>query len=353
MRAEDVAVPFADAPGMEQVEAIINGWQKPRLPDKLEPLALNVGEGSPVELAHLVSRSLAEIQSLRHKAQLEVKLISWLYDFIRANVNRGRVFDLGEVLLQGSADCLGYAKLFTLLGRLFGLDTGIIEIVVDNAGRYVPHTAVLVRLSDGRLRAIDLWYGSKNIRHKRIGLQVKQGGAWRIEDVEMRGLSSQREKRYLPDSCVDAITLYIYGNRHLEKQEFDNAIKCYSEGICLYPGNARFFYNRAIAYENLGEYEKADADYGQALPDGAAMIRLLATEHDEVTSLLDLDAKGLDSLAQDMYLLHRGFATGKKVQLSTVARKFGLSEAKAKAVLSLAEAKLAVGSDQATERGKQ
>jgi len=345
MCAEDVAVPFADAPGMEQVEAIINSWRRPALPDRLEHLALNVGEGSTIELAHLIRRSLAEIQNVCHKAQLEVKLISWLYDFIRANVKRGRVFNLGEVLLQGSADCLGYAKLFTLLGRLFGLDAGVIEIVVDNAGRYVPHTAVLVRLSDGRLRVIDLWYGSKNIRHKRIGLQVNQGGAWRIEDVEMGRLSNQREKCYLPDSCVDAITHYIYGNRYLERQEFYNAIKCYSKGICLYPGNARLFYNRAIAYENLGEYEKADVDYAQALRDSAAMIRLLATEHDEVTALLDLDAKGLDSLAQDVYLLYRGFATGKEVQLSTVARKFGLSEAKARAILSLVEAKLAVGSD--------
>jgi len=324
MCAEDVAVPFADAPGMEQVEAIINSWRRPALPDRLEHLALNVGEGSTIELAHLIRRSLAEIQNVCHKAQLEVKLISWLYD---------------------CADCLGYAKLFTLLGRLFGLDAGVIEIVVDNAGRYVPHTAVLVRLSDGRLRVIDLWYGSKNIRHKRIGLQVNQGGAWRIEDVEMGRLSNQREKCYLPDSCVDAITHYIYGNRYLERQEFYNAIKCYSKGICLYPGNARLFYNRAIAYENLGEYEKADVDYAQALRDSAAMIRLLATEHDEVTALLDLDAKGLDSLAQDMYSLYRGFATGKEVQLSTVARKFGLSEAKARAILSLVEAKLAVGSD--------
>ena len=84
---------------------------------------------------------------------------------------------------------LCYAKLFTLLGRLFGLDAGIIEVIVDNAGRYVPHTAALVKLSDNHLRFVDLWYGSKNIRHKRIGLQVKQGDALSIEDIEMRKLS--------------------------------------------------------------------------------------------------------------------------------------------------------------------
>lgn len=88
-----------------------------------------------------------------------------------------------------------------------------------------------------------------------------------------------------------------------------------------------------------------NADYVQALRDDAAMIRVLATEHDEVTSLLNLDAKGIDSLAQDMYLLYHGFTTGKKVQLSKVTRKFGLSVAEAKTILSSVEAKLAIGSD--------
>ena len=174
---------------------------------------------------------------------------------------------------------------------------------------------------------------------------MKQGSVWRIKDVEMGKLSNRGEKRYLPDSCVDAITLYIYGNRHLERQEFDNAVKCYSEAIGLYPSNARFFYNRAVAYENLGEYEKADADYTQAFYDDTAVIRTLATEHDEVTSLLDLDARGVDNLTQGMYLLYHGFTTGKEVRLSTVARKFGLSEGKTRAVLSLVEAKLAAGWD--------
>ena len=257
------------------------------------------------------------------------------------NLHQRMVFDLGEVLGQGSADCLGYAKLFTLLGRLFGLDVGVIEVVVDNAGRYVPHTAVLVRLEHQRWHFVDLWYGSKNIKHKRVGLQVKQDKAWKIEDLELRKLGSLEDVCYLPDPCVDAITLYIRGNRHLERQQFDMAIDCYSKAIRLYAGNARFFYNRAIAYENRGEHDKAGADYELALDDEAALIRLLATEHDEVISLFDLDDKGIGNLAQEMYLLYRGLATGKGVPLADVARKFGVSEAETRAILSLVEARLA------------
>ena len=344
MHAENTTVSFNDTPETEQIAAVISGWQRAKLPDWWQCLVPACSRGSVVELTHLVRGSLAEIQSGSQKGQREVEVISWLYDFIRANVKRGRVFDLRDVLLQSSADCLGYAKLFTLLGRLFGLDTGIIEIVVDNAERYVPHTACLVKLSDGRLRLVDLWYGSKNINHKRVGLQVKQDRTWRLKDLKLKELSSQEEVSYLPDSCINAITLYVLGNRHLNRQEFDSAIKCYSEALRLYPGNARFFYNRAIAYENLGEHKRADADYAQALRDDA-ITHVLATEHDEVIGLLNLDARGIGNKAQDIYLLYKGLATGKEVPLADVARRFGLSETEAKATLSLVEAKLATSSE--------
>ena len=333
-------VAFEDTPRWEQVEEVIHGWHRPRLPDRLEHVIPNSGEGGVLAVARVVRKSLSKIPSVLYKRRLEVKVISWLYDFIRENIKRGRVFDLGEVLQRGSADCLGYAKLFTLLGRRLGLNVGVVEVVVDNAGRHVPHTACLVILSDGRRRLVDLWYGSTNIKHKRLGLQVKQGSIWSVRDLEIRELVDIKGVSYLPDTCIDAITLYIRGNRHLEQQEFDAAIKCYSKAIGLYPGNARLFYNRAIAYENLGEYEQADADYAQALSNDADVTRVLATEHDVVTSLLDLDARGIDSLAQDMYLLYKGLVTGKEVPLAGVAIKFGLSEIETRNILFSVEAKL-------------
>ena len=346
MQAENITMPFDDAPNMAQVEAAITGWHRPELPKGLENLVSTSATGGE----NIVWGSLADIQSSGYKRQLEVKAVSWLYDFIRANVKRGRVFDLGEVLQRGSADCLGYAKLFTLLGRLFGLDVGVIEVIIDNGGRYVPHTAVLVRLGNRRWQFVDLWYGSKNIRHKRVGLQVKRGGAWKIEDLGLKEVGSLEEVCYLLDLCVNAITLYIRGNRHLDRQEFACAIKCYSQAIGLYPSNARFFYNRAVAYENLGEHKKANADYAQALGDDAAITRTLAREHDEVISLLELDAKGIGNPAQEMYLLHKGFATGKEVSLAGVARRFGLTETETRAILSSVEAKLATV-QVITERG--
>ena len=334
MAAKTLASPFADAPEIELIETIISRWQRPALPDALKDCVPVSGQETLLELSGLLRRNLLQIPGGRQRSRLEVEVIGWLYDFIRLNIKRGRVFDLHQVLPQGSADCLGYAKLFTLLGRLFGLDVGVVEVVKDNQGRFVPHTAALARLANGQLRFIDLWYGSKNIHHQRIGLHVRYGETWQIMDLERQELDNQEEVCYLPDRCADAITLYIRGNQHLNSGEFASAIKHYAQAIALYPGNARFFYNRAIAYENLGQHEKADADYTRALRDEAAIARVLATEHDEVTCLIDLDARGIDAQAQEMYLLNKGFTTGRVVAPAAIARRFGLSEAETKAILS-------------------
>jgi|GEM_PF-746832 len=335
-------IPFDDVPTIDEVKAVIADWQKPGLPDGIRHFAPVLSGGGVVKLASSFKESLAGAKNLRYRSQLEAAIAGWLYDLVRANVKRGRVFDMGEVLKEGKADCLGYAKLFTLLGRLFGLDAGVIEVLVDNAGRYVPHTAVLVRLT-GRRRIVDLWYGSENIRHRRLGLRVRQGETWKIRDLELKGLGDWDEVCYLPDICIDGITLYIRGNRHLKSKGFQAAVRCYSLAMELYPGNARFFYNRAIAYENLGQPGSAVKDYEQALSSDAALIRILATEHAEVTSLLDLDDRKIGGLAQEIYLLRRGFATGRKVPLAGVARKSGLSEIETEAILSLVEARLAAG----------
>lgn len=331
-----ITTPFDDAPNIDELEAAVSSWERPMAPGGLKDV---LSAFSPAG-SSLVRQRLAGIKNNLYRSQLEIKLISWLYDFIRANIKRGRIFDLHDVLRQRSADCLGYCKLFTLLGRLLGLDAGVVEVITDNAGRYVPHTATLVRLKNHRVRFVDLWYGSKNIKHKRLGLQLKRGGGWEIKDLNYSELSN-REACYLPDSCVNAITLYIRGNRYLNMKDFDRAIECYSRAIELYPGNARFFYNRAVAYENSGEQAMASADYAQALRDEAAIIRVLAREHDEVTGLINLDVSRIDKLTQEMYLLHKGFNTGKEMPLSKVARKFGISEKEARVTLSATENRIA------------
>ena len=162
---------------------------------------------------------------------------------MRSNVKRGRAFELDEVLSTRRADCLGYAKLFFALAPGFGLELGIVAVLIDNAGRCVPHHVNLLNLASGTYRFIDAWYGSGDISHRRIGALVNG----RPKDIDREELSGIQDLRGLPDRCIDAITLYIKGNRCLERDELDEAIKCYSEAIALYLNNSRAFYNRALA----------------------------------------------------------------------------------------------------------
>jgi len=279
----------------------------------------------------------------------ELAMLNWLYDLIKRNVKRGRIFQLRDVLLHQQADCLGYAKLLNHLGPRFGLDIGIVEVVIDNGGRYTPHYVNLLRFSTGGRQFMDLWYGSRDIRHRRIGAQVKEGRIWRIKDLNWDELGKVKDIRGLPPTSVDGITHYILGNRHLERgirdadrEELDSAIAHYSKAINLYPGYARAYFNRAIAYENEGKYEKARLDYAQALRDEASQIRVLATEHEEVIQLMELDRANIGMKDQEIYLLRRGFITGEQMPSADIAKRYGISESEVDDIISAIETKCAM-----------
>jgi tetratricopeptide (TPR) repeat protein len=265
-------------------------------------------------------------------------IIDWLHAFIRLNIKRGPVFDLKQALRLHHADCLAYCKLFTVLGRRMGLDTGVVDVIIDSGGRYVPHTAIMVK-TKGRPRFVDLWYGARDIRHRRLGIRVKEGGQWIVKDLDYTQLK-RHEVNYLPDTYVDGVTLYVLGNQHLARGEFTQAIDCYTRAITLYPESIRPFYNRAIAYEKLGELQKAEEDYGTAFADENALIRTMAREHDEITDLMRLDEAEIEEEAQEMYLLRNGIITGRAVPLPHIATHFSLSEDKARVILHGVERRL-------------
>jgi len=305
------------------------------------------------EINHALSRwDLAQspptASSLTTEKKSELAILNCLYDLIKRNVKRGRIFQLRDVLLHQQADCLGYAKLLSSLGPRFGLDIGIVEVVIDNGGRYTPHYINLIKLSSGRRQFMDLWYGSRDIRHRRIGAQVKEGRRWRIKDLDWDELEEVEDIRGLPSTSVDGITHYILGNRHLERgirdtdrEKLDSAIADYSKAINLYPGYARAYFNRAIAYENEGKYEKACLDYAQALGDDASQIRVLATEHEEVIQLMELDRANIGMKGQETYLLRRGFITGEQMSSADIAKHYGISESEVDDIISAIETKCA------------
>jgi tetratricopeptide (TPR) repeat protein len=274
---------------------------------------------------------------------------NWLYDSIKRNVKRGRIFQLRDVLHHQQADCLGYAKLLSSLGQRFGLDMSIVEVVIDNGGRYTPHYVNLLKSTTGGRRFMDLWYGSRDIMHRRIGAQVKEGQRWQTKDLNWDELEEVEDIRGLPSTSIDGIIHYILGNRHLERgirganrEELDSAIAHYSKAINIYPGYARAYFNRAIAYDNEGKYEEANLDYAQALRDDASQIRVLATEHEEVIQLMELDRANIGMKEQEIYLLRRGFVTGEQMSSADMAKRYGISESEVDDIISTIDTKCAM-----------
>ena len=315
---------------MTNLDSALAGWYIPGLPYELRGSTTQKIDLEAVGL--LISQKLAKAHDEEEASGIQIVISDWLYDLVRSNVKRGRVFELDDVLSTGRADCLGYTKLFSAIGPRFSLVLAIVEVLIDNAGRYVPHHVNILNLANGANRFVDAWYGSSNIRHRRIGALVD--GVPR--DIDEEELSGTRNLRGLPDRCIDAITLYIEGNRFLDRDELDQAIKCYSEAIELYPNNSRAFYNRALAHDRKGNTEEAKLDYAHALKDESSLIRVLATIG-ELEDLIILDDEGIGELEQDIYLWRKGFKTGEQAGYDEIARRYKISPEEMKSIISRVE----------------
>ncbi|MDY6916354.1 MAG: tetratricopeptide repeat protein [Chloroflexota bacterium] len=317
---------------MTDIGAELGHWHVPPPPAPLGQREEGPGAESAGSQAR---RTLAAARSRIGRTAIEIAISDWVYDLVRANVKRGRFFELSDVLRAGRADCLGYARLFSAVGPLFGVDFGVVEVIVDNSGRHVPHHVGLLNLSNGTRRFVDAWYGSKNVVHRRIGALVD--GKPRDVDVAELG---DAEVRGLPDACIDAITLYIRSNRLLEQGEFDPAIEGYSRAIRLYPNNTRAYYNRALARDRKGDVSGAEQDYAEALKDESRLVRVLATV-EELEGLLLLDERRVPEREQDIYLWRKGFKTGKPTDCEEIARTVGMSTAQVRQIIARTERLLA------------
>ena len=314
---------------MVDLDAVVAGWRVAELPTELR------GAEPPVleEVGRVALDRLAAAGGAGAKSRVETAVAEWLFGLVRGNVKRGRFFELEDVLSTGRADCLGYTRLFAAIGRRFGLDLGIVEVITDNAGRYVPHHVTLVNLSNGAYRFMDAWYGSTDVSHRRIGAMVDG----EMRDIDREQLAGVKDLKGLPERCVDAIALYIRGNGHLERDELDQAIRCYSEAARLYPNNTRAFYNRALAYERIGMGEEAAADYAEALKDESSTIRVLASI-EGIEGLLRLDERGIGDMEQDIYLSREGFKMGEPVGYEELGRIYRLPSEEVEAIATRVKA---------------
>ena len=333
---------FIDCLKPEQLIDDIAEWRLLDFPEELKERHHRTSLRGFYEVCLWYRERQEALNCLRFKSNTERRLIHYIYGFIRLNIKRGRIFNLPEVIKTGEADCLGYSKLFTILGRQCGLKAGVVEVIIDNRGYAVPHTAILVNLADGRRQIIDCWYGSENIRHKRLGLRVKSKGRWNVEDIDLLEIKRTEDISFLPDALVDSITLYIEGNRLLKAHDYSRAIEKFSEAIVLYPQNSRIYYNRGIGYEHMGQIEKAQTDFARALQDDNALIRILATQPQSVIDLIQLDKNFVSEENQEIYLLNKGFITGRPVPQERIAFKKGIYIEEVGAILTKIEKMLKI-----------
>jgi len=131
----------------------LEDWQLPPLPSKLcQTLAgQEQTQSSLKRIGRLVRSQLRSARNDHGKARIELSMIDWLYHTIRLNIKRGRLFEINRVLEEKQADCLGYSKLFLLLGERFALDTGIVEIMRADSCRMWPTSSGCQTAANGSL----------------------------------------------------------------------------------------------------------------------------------------------------------------------------------------------------------
>jgi len=271
------------------------------------------------ELAEHSTAMLASMSEIK-RAQLEASLVDWLYVLVRHNIKRGRFWELSDLLTQHQADCLGYARILTFLANSFGLESGVVEVVQDNRGKYVPHCVCLVKLADGQKRLIDSWYGSANICHQIVVARIKVIDSLVTKQLPMTMVRSTREVYGLRMEQVAGLSFYILGNSYLKRDMETEAVECYNVSLWLYPENPRTLFNRAIASERIQATKQAQTDYQRAFSIDSSLAKILATTED-IEPLIELDEKRVSESDQQVYLLRKGFITGSEEGWSEIARR--------------------------------
>ena len=294
------------------------------------PLNLGSLTGSRFdELAKVAQSFLITISDPERRSLFEEKVVDWLFSLVRHNVKRGRFWNLFDVLTQRRADCLGYAKLFTILAKNFGLDAGVVEVIRDCRGRYVPHIVSMIRLADGRKRLVDPWYGSPDIRHRLMNARVRQRRKFVSKTMTLKSLESSSGVFGLSPEQIRGIDFYILGNSFFGRGMQAEAISCYDLSIWLFPSNPRAFFNRAVALESMGRQELSIKDYQRAFSMKQSFQKIVASAED-LEQLIDLDEKQLEEFDQQVYLIRRGYITGHLESWKNIGKRLDMPSAAAK-----------------------
>jgi len=93
----------------------------------------------------------------------------------------------------------------------------------------------------------------------------KKGDNGNSNDAKVYYNQDNANKKDYNDKSKNADSYYNQGNDYYKKGLYDKAIADYSQAIKLDPNFVKAYYNRGVAYEKKNNYDKAIADYNQAI----------------------------------------------------------------------------------------
>ena len=208
--------------------------------------------------------------SRNHVAKIEESVIRELSHRIRKQFNyEEHVFELGDVIQNQKADCLGYSQLTYLAGNTVGLS--IRPIIVLDYDRQEEkdqkaHIACIIDLFDGQLVMADLaMFPSLTSKAYKLENQfVKVGNYWDLRNKD-NPLRIHRRIQVSDSNGLVAGIYYNWGNLYRNKGEHDQAILHYTKAIEFEPRNAMAYNNRGSVYGAKGEHDRAILDVTKAI----------------------------------------------------------------------------------------
>lgn len=84
-----------------------------------------------------------------------------------------------------------------------------------------------------------------------------------IEKMMERTAATEKERK--ERNRMTAWDFNRQGDRYYDLEQYEEAVKSYTEAIQLQANNSMFYNNRGCAYGGLGEYDKAISDYNKAI----------------------------------------------------------------------------------------
>jgi len=257
---------------LEKIDSVltswINGqfdkdqWNFSQLPEKIKPFVTGSQIASrSVDIKQIqrdICNYLREMPSSEAKSELEKQVSQWLATLIAENIKPQQdIQHLRGIFETQSANCLGFSKLFTLIARQFGIDSGVALIEYESPdGKSFLHAINLVRLSNGDTILQHIAPKPRNAAMKRILLTVNENETWVEKTLTAQDLIKTKpsDLRGLNENSVLALTGFVAAKKSIEMDGIPGAMRNIGIAMQIDPENPYVLINLLkLAYFHTNE----------------------------------------------------------------------------------------------------